>query len=259
MQSIFVLFQYYNLGSRRTIATKMYRQVISYYSSFDNAQQGLAYIVENAHKSTYCYVIEEFSYDVIHANYPQSLSVYSYNSRGTLNDYSQIPDPVVGSFHGRNPEKIKYRIGEIVRYLDTGNYLKLGIIARLPVTSVEYVKLLKKYTNGLYLDRSDDSYCVLDASDDEYGHAHPPCWAVFPVTKVRDELQQLLMRKLKIDNIAYNKKNQEKYSLYYPYDDPFDYKPEFINNRRGLFALDDLKYYRTRRSERMGKELIAKK
>lgn len=67
MQSIFILFQYYNLGSRRTIATKMYRQVISYYSSFDNAQQGLAYIVENAHKSTYCYVIEEFSYDVIHA------------------------------------------------------------------------------------------------------------------------------------------------------------------------------------------------
>lgn len=207
MQSIFVLFQYYNLGPRRTIATKMYRQVVNYYSSFDNAQQGLAYIVENAHKSTYCYVIEEFSYDVIHANYPQSLSVYSYDSKGALNDYSQIPDPVVGSFQGRDAEKIKYRMGEIVRYLDAGNYLRLGIIARLPVTSIQYVKLLKKHSNGLYLDRSDDSYCVLDASDDKYGHAHPPCWAVFPITKVRDELQQLLICKLQEYNMTNDKDN----------------------------------------------------
>lgn len=254
MNSTFVLSRYYHAGARRAIATKLYRQVINYFSSLNCARQALTRIIENADKSVFYYVIEEFSCDETDVEIPQSISIRSYDSEGSLNDYSLIPEQTVGVFHGREPERIKFRIGDSVRYLDTNNCLRLGIVARLPLSSEEYTILLKKYKNGLYLDRSDDCYCVLDASKDRYGHAHPQCWAVFPIKKVRTNCLQMLRHKLEDEQGAYKDTNTDKYSFYYPYDDPFDYKPEFINKRRGLKSLEDLKYYKRRRIERINKE-----
>lgn len=254
MNKIFILSRYYHNGVLRTISTKMHRRTINYFTSLNSARQALTRIIENADKSVFCYVIEEFSCDETDVEIPQSISIRSYDSEGNLNDYSLIPEQTVGMFHGREPERIKFRIGDFVRYLDTNNCLRLGIVARLPLSSEEYTILLKKYKTGLYLDRSDDCYCVLDASKDRYGHAHPQCWAVFPTKKVCLDYQQNLRHKLEDEQGAYKDTNTDKYRFYYPYDDPFDYKPEFINKRRGLKSLEDLKYYKRRRIERINKE-----
>ncbi len=109
-------------------------------------------------------------------SYMQCLSERIYDSDGnwiderTFSTRSEDRDV----FHGRSPEQIRFKEGDIVEAMEYGG-VKLGFVVGLP-TSVERAEKINNKIAPFSLDASDDTYTVLfDSSYNSHSHVDALC------------------------------------------------------------------------------------
>ncbi len=127
-------------------------------------------------------------------SYMQCLSERIYDSHGnqiderTFSTRSEDRDV----FHGRSPEQIRFKEGDIVEAMEYGE-IKLGFVVGLP-TSVERAEEINDNISPLWLDVSDDTYTVL--FDSSYGsHSHVDALCVFkPQYRIHPGIERRLRK-----------------------------------------------------------------
>ena len=90
------------------------------------------------------------------------LSVRSYDTSGNLIDQCLQDYNLVNQFEGRQPETIRFHVGDIVEVLE-GHHLFAAIIEALPPTPEDHFPVL---------DAEDDCYLVLPLDDHHIDHLH---------------------------------------------------------------------------------------
>jgi len=90
------------------------------------------------------------------------LSVRSYDKQGNLIDECLQDYNLCNQFEGRNPEAIRFHIGDIVEVLECHKFFT-AIVAALPPTTAE---------KHLLLDAEDDCYIVLPLDSGPIDHLH---------------------------------------------------------------------------------------
>ena len=127
-------------------------------------------------------------------SYMQCLSERIYDSDGNRIDErtfsTRSEDEEV--FHGRSPEQIRFREGDIVEAMQHGK-VRLGIVVGLP-PSVEKAAEENKFSPFFELDASDDTYTVL--FDSSYkSHSHVDALCVFkPQYRVHPGIERRLRK-----------------------------------------------------------------
>lgn len=173
METIFVLTRFkFDDPKQKGHAVKLIRDTIGYFTSLDDLHSSLKQQMDPC--CTLCYIAEEFV-----ANSHRVKTIRCYDGYGALNDYSLIPDGSA-TFKGRKPSQIRFHRGDIVRYIDSDDFLRYGIVSKPPLSTDEYAEVQKTYKEGPYLVRDDDFYCILDADKE---HVHTRSWQVFPAAE----------------------------------------------------------------------------
>ena len=146
------------------------------------------------------YLIRERAVDADHA-YLGFLSLRTYDSKGELNDEFLEDYEGYDTFHGRDPLKLRYKVGGIVWCL-AYDCLELCIVGWLPPTKEWYDKrhkiCLEKYKENVFqLDATDDCYGIYSIGDGDT-HKHVLCAEVFAANEdIPESLINALKAKLK--------------------------------------------------------------
>jgi hypothetical protein len=107
---------------------------VGFFSSLKSAEAALSkYISEQTEDDVYCFFIKEFAVDDLLYSYTESERVYS--PAGELIDECLVAE-LEGDFYGRPPEKIRFKVGDIVEVLAYG-HVELGIVYAVPETPDE--------------------------------------------------------------------------------------------------------------------------
>lgn len=144
------------------------------------------------------FIREKAVYSHLPQEYEPVLKHSSYTSNGELNDNCDINE--TGQYIGRQPQNIRFKVGEIVEVLQHRRS-ELAIVGGLPPTEewvkerTEYCK--KEHPNIFFcLDESDDSYMVYSIGEGNT-HSHPLCTSVFyPSRKIPAGIVEKLRKKL---------------------------------------------------------------
>ncbi|MDR1594148.1 MAG: hypothetical protein LBS43_06665 [Prevotellaceae bacterium] len=170
------------------------RRTIGHFSSLEQAEEVMrtdarehwgAIFASDEYCGHFCYAINEYRLDESEC-WMQPESRRTYLTDGSLNDESLTCERgncamdyrtgeyegqriSIGKFIGRQPEKIRFKEGQIVEIMDDMRVV-LGVIVALPPT-VDFVK-----KNLLYFDYSEDSYTVAVFKSDAYQQG--PCGGI---------------------------------------------------------------------------------
>jgi len=187
------------------------RDRIGIFSSIAKAEQGIKDYVEEKkkdgkgrEKDLFGFLIEEYSLDKF---YFWEKSMRNYLPDGSLLDeclVSSDPDEEgnLEEFLGRPAEKVRYRNGNLVEELFSGNTVRLSIIGNPPFSPEKVSEYKTKYWNesGFHQDSTDDTYYACGDCDDDgdYIHSHPSPVDLFPLRfPVSDELRKNLEKSYK--------------------------------------------------------------
>ena len=140
--------------------------IVGHYSSLEKVMEAIR---ENNHETwdaeeIMAYMVKEIAVDG-EIGEVSWLSVRTYDTQGVLIDQCLQDYNLCNQFEGRNPEAIRFKIGDIVEVLE-GHRLYTAIVAALPPTPEDHFPIL---------DALDDCYLVLplDASGLDYLHIAP--------------------------------------------------------------------------------------
>ena len=139
--------------------------IIGHYSSLEKARDA---ILKNNQETwdaeeIMAYMVKEIAVDGELRNV-RWLSVRTYDSHGNLIDECPQDYNLCNQFEGRNPDTIRFHVGDVVEVLE-GHHLFTAIIAALPLTPVD---------NFPVLDAEDDCYLVLPLDASGLDHLHIP-------------------------------------------------------------------------------------
>jgi len=182
--SIFELTQisYLDYEKPRYPKFNVHRLKVGYYSSLANAEQAMTELASKDRKSIFGFLVNEYPLDICAWGFAKSRR--NYLSDGSLWDESLVSeietDGKFESFYGRPPEKMRFKIGDLVEVL-YGDSVHLEIIGDLPCTPEKCNKMYQrsevKELGTILLDHSDDSYYTLDQKGE---HGHPRAATLFP-------------------------------------------------------------------------------
>lgn len=194
--------------------------VESYALSLADAEQAIKRIIHESEEPVaelYCIYVDELPLgDNTHMN---CVSRCLYDCEANLIEQSMCSDTYINEehtpyrhFRGRNPETIRFKVGDIVEVF-SGDQVSLAVVVDVP-PSIERcyqiaVKMCRKkglyrhedmpqqqwedycFNNGYVLDETDDCYTVLDAADYE-SHSHVSSLHVLkPRFPIPQDLQEL--------------------------------------------------------------------
>ena len=139
--------------------------ILGHYSSLEKVMEAMA---KNDHEAwdteeIMAYMVKEIVVDGELRNVDW-LSVRTYDPQWNLVDECLHDYNLCNQFDGRNPEAIRFKIGDIVEVL-VGQRLFVAIVAALPPTPED---------NFPVLDAMDDCYLVLPLDDSSNDHLHIP-------------------------------------------------------------------------------------
>ena len=137
--------------------------ILGYYSSLEKVMEAMR---KNNHgawdaEEIMAYMVKEIAVDGELRNVDW-LSVRTYDKQGNVIDQCLQDYNLCNQFEGRNPEAIRFKIGDIVEAL-VGQRLFVAIVAALPPTPED---------NFPVLDAMDDCYLVLPLGDGSNDHLH---------------------------------------------------------------------------------------
>ena len=139
--------------------------ILGYYSSLEKVMEAMRKNNQEAWdaEEIMAYMVKEIAVDGELRNVDW-LSVRTYDKQGNVIDQCLQDYNLCNQFEGRNPEAIRFKIGDIVEVL-VGQRLIVAIVAALPPTPED---------NFLVLDAMDDCYLVLPLGDGSNDHLHIP-------------------------------------------------------------------------------------
>lgn len=105
------------------------------------------------------------------------LSVRTYDTKSHLIDQCLQNYNLVNQFEGRQPEAIRFHVGDIVEVLE-GHHLFAAIIEALPPTNDDHFPML---------DAEDDCYLVLPLDDHHIDHLHIAPTHTFPLSRTLEK------------------------------------------------------------------------
>ncbi len=210
MKTVFELETVRIIGERYPIR-KAYRSRIGLFSKKVSAEKALQQYVELNNKRPddekerfFGYFISEWVLDKIDDD---CLYICSYTADGKFNDENMMDRH--RKFHGRNVEKIRFKIGDIVEVCGCDN-VELCIVAALPPTIEMYNNIKVKAEASLSkrgcknyqfeMDDSDDQYMVYPLRGDYHMHIRSES-VFYPTKKVSNRMQEELQRQLKNPNM----------------------------------------------------------
>lgn len=137
--------------------------IVGHYSSLEKVMEAIR---ENNQETwdaeeIMAYLVKEIAVDGEPRNVDW-LSVRTYDSQGNLMDACLQDYNLCNQFEGRNPEAIRFKIGDIVEVLE-GRRLYTAIVAALPPTPEDHFPIL---------DALDDCYLVLPLDPGPIDHLH---------------------------------------------------------------------------------------
>ena len=146
--------------------------ILGYYSTLDKALDAMRLNNKDAFDPDYiyAYLIKELAVDG-EIGETDCLSVRSYNPQGKPVDECLQDYNLANQFEGRNPETIRFKIGDIVEVLE-GRRLYTAIVAAVPPTQEDHFPVL---------DALDDCYMVLPLDFKPIGHLHIAPTHTFPL------------------------------------------------------------------------------
>lgn len=174
---------------------EIYNNGMGLFSTLENAVKAMKADNDGDISDIIGYVIEEYGLDMDMSN-QWPVSVRSYNPDYTLNDECLVNQNWIKCFNGRPKEKIRFKRGDIVEYVN-GDELLLCIVSATPPTPDEI-------EDWQELDASDDSYLLYDLPDDpndNFSHHHGDPYDLFkPRKEVPEELKARLMARLEYED-----------------------------------------------------------
>ena len=137
--------------------------IVGHYSSLEKVMEAIR---ENNQETwdaeeIMAYMVKEIAVDGEPRNVDW-LSVRAYDPQGNLIDACLQDYNLCNQFEGRNPEAIRFKIGDIVEVLE-GRRLYTAIVAALPPTPEDHFPIL---------DAIDDCYLVLPLESGPIDHLH---------------------------------------------------------------------------------------
>ena len=137
--------------------------ILGHYSSLKKAEEAILKNNAETYDATdiFAYMVKEIAVDGDVGDV-RWLSVRSYDTNGNLIDQCLQNYNLVNLFKGRQPETIRFHVGDIVEVLE-GHYLFAAIIEALPPTPEDHFPVL---------DAEDDCYLVLPLDDRHIDHLH---------------------------------------------------------------------------------------
>ena len=139
--------------------------ILGHYSSLEKAKEAMAKNGREAWdaEEIMAYMVKEIAVDR-EIGEVSWLSVRTYDAQGTLIDQCLQDYNLCNQFEGRNPETIRFEVGDIVEVLE-GRRLYTAIVAALPPTPEDHFPVL---------DALDDCYLVLPLDAGGIEHLHIP-------------------------------------------------------------------------------------
>lgn len=137
--------------------------IVGHYSSLEKVMKAIR---ENSQetwdaKEIMAYMVKEIALDG-EIGEVSWLSVRTYGAQGDLIDQCLQDYNLCNQFEGRNPEAIRFKVGDIVEVLEE-HRLYIAIVAALPPTPEDHFPIL---------DALDDSYLVLPLDPGPIDHLH---------------------------------------------------------------------------------------
>lgn len=137
--------------------------IVGHYSSLDKVMEAMS--VNNQEtwdaEEIMAYMVKEIAVDG-EIGEVSWLSVRTYDTQGVLIDQCLQDYNLCNKFEGRNPEAIRFKIGDIVEVLEERR-LYTAIVAALPPTPEDHFPIL---------DALDDCYLVLPLDSGPIDHLH---------------------------------------------------------------------------------------
>lgn len=163
MKSIFRLEEIRSYDSEEHLYRDASVGIVGHYSSLEKVMEAM---VKNGGETwdaeeIMAYMVKEIAVDG-EIGEVSWLSVRTYDAQGVLIDQCLQDYNLCNQFEGRNPEAIRFKIGDIVEVLE-GRRLFTAIVAALPPTPEDHFPVL---------DALDDCYLVLPLDSSGLGHLH---------------------------------------------------------------------------------------
>ena len=163
MKSIFRLEEIRSYDSKEHWYREASIGIAGHYSSLEKVMEAM---LTNNHETwdaeeIMAYLVKEIPVDGIWGEV-DCLSIRSFNAQGGLIDQCLQDYNLCNQFEGRNPEAIRFKIGDIVEVLD-GRRFYTAIVAALPPTPEDHFPVL---------DAMDDCYLVLPSDFGPIDHLH---------------------------------------------------------------------------------------
>lgn len=163
--------------------------IVGHYSSLEKVMEAMS--VNNQEtwdvEEIMAYMVKEIAVDG-EIGEVSWLSVRTYDTQGVLIDQCLQDYNLCNQFEGRNPEAIRFKVGDIVEVME-GHRLYTGIVAVLPPTPEDHFPIL---------DALDDCYLVLPLDSGPIDHLHIAPTHTFTLQhpKEKEELDYLRNRLL---------------------------------------------------------------
>ena len=202
MTHIFELIVYaYEGEPHDTYPVALVKERLGVFSTLEQVEdfvQGKVYTSERAWftpDEVVCFTLVELSLDSALAYYCERVYLPKGAHYGTRNFFPDAPPP---AFAGRAAETFRFKVGEVVAFIDDypKSRLQVGVVAAMPFTPEEVTER-QAQNPKFYLDEGDDVYLVNYFNGDEPEHKHlVECELHLPSQPVADELQQRLLELL---------------------------------------------------------------
>ena len=199
MDTIFKLIELeYRDDSSQYPSFDVFRNTIGYFSSLDKAGQEMKNFVKEDKRPLFGFLKEEYALDKSSLWWAKSRR--NYLPDGEILDenlLSEMPEDGM-EFFGRQEAKLRFHRGDIVEVLREDR-VTLQIVISTPF-SPEKVREMRECNKNPQLDFSDDSYCTLDISGDNY--SQPNVVDVFPARfPVNEDLRRQFREVLLLEYI----------------------------------------------------------
>lgn len=163
----------------------LYPQTLGFFDFLETAESALLEVIPTLNYIPYCFYINEFPKDCCFDVTDLSDEAFTrrlYGADGRLLEKSVCCSVLhdswkdYGVFRGREPETIRFRVGDIVEFRD-GCEVRLGVVtASVPTIKQCYETYqsnsIEDGTDSL-LDNTDDQYTILDITDGQHTHVSP--------------------------------------------------------------------------------------
>ena len=163
MKSIFRIEEIRSFGCEEHRYREASIGIVGHYSSLEKVMEAMS--VNNQEtwdaEEIMAYMVKEIAVDG-EIGEVSWLSVMTYDAQRVLIDQCLQDYNLCNQFEGRNPEAIRFKVGDIIEVLE-GQRLYTAIVAALPPTPEDHFPVL---------DALDDCYLVLPLDSGPIGHLH---------------------------------------------------------------------------------------